>query len=179
MINVAGWLRKSVRPEWTFLLPLSLVWLPCAVIYRLSPGCLMVDANWPPFPLSPTQMKRFPPSCDGACHNLIRQIKKLTAVTLSSFEAPCLISYNDDFFFFFTEATTAHCKTQYLRGQAAACMTTECLWSVKSSILLFQYLKFFFPAQEWSLKSCPILQNVNFCSGLAKFDIQTHFLKST
>lgn len=87
VINVAGWLRNSVQPEWTFLLPLSLVWLSHAVIYRLSPGCLMVDANWPPFPLSSAQMKRFPPSCDGACHNLIRQIKKLSAVTLSSFGA--------------------------------------------------------------------------------------------
>lgn len=87
VINVAGWLQNSVQPEWTFLLPLSLVWLSHAVIYCLSLGCLMVDANWPPFPLSSAQMKRFPPSCDGACHNLIRQIKKLTAVTLSSFEA--------------------------------------------------------------------------------------------
>lgn len=87
VINVAGWLQNSVRPEWTFLLPLSLVWLSHAVIYCLSLGCLMVDANWPPFPLSSAQMKRFPASCDGACHNLIRQIKKLAAVTLSSFEA--------------------------------------------------------------------------------------------
>lgn len=87
VINVAGWLQNSVQPEWTFLLPLSLVWLSHAVTYCLSLGCLMVDANWPPFPLSSAQMKRFPPSCDGTCHNMIRQIKKLSAVTLSSFEA--------------------------------------------------------------------------------------------
>lgn len=49
----------------------------------------MVDANWPPFPLSSAQMKRSP-FCDGACHNLIRQIKKLSAVTLSSFPASAL-----------------------------------------------------------------------------------------
>lgn len=86
VINVAGWLQNSVQPERTFLLPLSLVWLSHVVIYCLSLGCLIVDANWPPFPLSSAQMKRFPPSCNGACHNLIRQIKKLSAVTLSSFQ---------------------------------------------------------------------------------------------
>lgn len=87
VINVAGWLRNSVQPGWTFPLPLSLVWLSHAVTYCLSLTCLMVDANWPPFPLSSAQMKRFPWPCDGACHNTIRQIKKLSAVTLSSFEA--------------------------------------------------------------------------------------------
>lgn len=78
----------AVRPERAPLLPPSLVWLSRTVIYRLSPACLMADANWPPFPLSSAQMKRFPASCDGACHNLIRQIKKLTAITLSPFRAP-------------------------------------------------------------------------------------------
>lgn len=87
VIHVVGWLQNSVQPGWTFLLPLSLVWLSHAVTHCLSLGCLMVDANWPPFPLSSPQMKRFPPSCDGTCHNMIRQIKKLSAVTLSSFEA--------------------------------------------------------------------------------------------
>lgn len=87
VINVAGWSQNSVQPGWTFLLPLSLVWLSHVLIYSLSPACLMVDANWPPFRLSSAQMKRFPESYDGACHNLIRQIKKLTAVTLSSSRA--------------------------------------------------------------------------------------------
>lgn len=87
VINVAERLQNSVQPGWIFLLPLSLVWLSYKVIYCLSPGCLTLDANWPPFPPSPAQMKRFPASCDGACHNLIRQIKKLSAVTLSSFRA--------------------------------------------------------------------------------------------
>lgn len=51
-------------------------------IYHVM-GCPMVDANWPPFHLSFAQMKRFPPSSDGACHYLIQQIKELSLVTLS------------------------------------------------------------------------------------------------
>lgn len=147
VINIAGWLQNSVQPEWTFLLPLSLVWLSHAVIYCLSLGCLMGDANWPPFPLSSAQMKRFPPSCDGACHNLIRQIKKLTAVTLSSFEAPCLISYNDDFSSLKPLQCTAKHNTWEgrLLQLCAVCVTSECLWSVKSSVLLYfkLYMKIF------------------------------------
>lgn len=95
VINVAGWLQNSVRLEHFFCL--SLAWLPRAVIYRLSRSCLTVDANWPPFPLSSAQMKRFPASRDGTCHNVIWQIKKLAAVTLPSSAARCLISDNDDF----------------------------------------------------------------------------------
>lgn len=100
---------EAARPERAPPLPPSLVWLSRAVKYRLSPACLMADANWPPFRLSSAQMKRFPASCDGACHNLIRQIKKLTAVTLSPFRAPRLISYNDDFFFFFPHRVRWNC----------------------------------------------------------------------
>lgn len=95
VFNVAGWLQNLVRLE--HFSCLSLAWLPCAVIHRLSRSCLTVDANWPPFPLSSAQMKRFPASRDGTCHNVIWQIKKLTAVTLPSSAARCLISDNDDF----------------------------------------------------------------------------------
>lgn len=133
VINVAGRLQNSVEPERTFLLPLSLVWLPYAVIYYLSLGCLIGDANWPSSPLSSAQMKRFPPSCDGACHNLIRQIKKLTAVTLSSFEAPSLISYNDDFSFL----KPLQCSAKYNTWEGRllqlcdmnACVTCEVFYS--------------------------------------------------
>lgn len=126
VINVAGWLQNSVQPERTFLLPLSLVWLSHAVIYCLSLGCLMVDANWPPFPLSSAQMKRFPPSCDGACHNLIRQIKKLTAVTLSSFEALASSAIMIFFSFFFCLHWN-HCRALPNTILNRAC---RCSWAV-------------------------------------------------
>lgn len=167
VINVAGWLQNSVQPERTFLLPLSLVWLSHAVIYCLSLGCLMVDANWPPFPLSSAQMKRFPPSCDGACHNLIRQIKKLTAVTLSSFEAlasSAIMIFFSFFFFAFTETTAERCQTQYLTGHAAAAelyvwhiwmfVICEVFYTVNLELSFNPCMSFFSLYREWSSSSC-------------------------
>lgn len=149
VINVAGWLRKSVRPEWTSLLPLSLVWLSYVVIYCLSPGCLMVDANWPPFPLSSTQMKRF---LRRVMEHVTIWSDKLKSSLLSHCHHSKPPASSAIMMIFLHWRNCSALQNTILKRAGccicAVCVTTECLWSVKSSILLFQYLGIFFSIES-------------------------------
>lgn len=88
----------------------------------------------PPFLLSSAQMKRFsPPSSDGACHDLIRQIKKLSAGTLShsAASARSRAPHQLQLYFYLIQSAVLRyrCQTPYLKGAhtAAASRAPVCV----------------------------------------------------